>query len=71
MLIAGGVDDQPAGRWLARNQAGSIWQHLERTSAKGFEFATLNESERALTNRIRKVDVDDTEPEWYVDDDDA
>jgi hypothetical protein len=29
MLVAGGVDDQPAGRWLAANFAGSTWRILE------------------------------------------
>jgi len=28
-FVAGGVDDQPAGRWLAANMAGGVWHILE------------------------------------------
>jgi hypothetical protein len=35
MLIAGGVDDQPAGRWQAANQAGRTWHVLDNARRYG------------------------------------
>jgi hypothetical protein len=64
MLVAGGIDDQPAGRWMARGYAGTVWQLLEKVRAESFkhEPGALTRSEIAMLMEVNAVDVDMSEP---------
>lgn len=64
MLVAGGIDDQPAGRWMARNYSGRIWQLLEKVTAETFDYSMgmLDKDEIEMLNEINAVKVDKSEP---------
>jgi hypothetical protein len=47
LLVAGGLYDQPAGKWFAVQRAGYIWQILEDVTkrdaaGKGFDWGNNN-----------------------------
>ncbi len=58
MLTAGGIDNQPAGRWLARHEAGYLWQQLEKLNDPKVDYARLTPAERALKRKIKAVPVE-------------
>lgn len=57
MMVAGGLDDQPAARWQARNQAGWIWRTLEKADQPNFEITSLPKDERKLIVRADDMRV--------------
>lgn len=72
LLVDGGIDAQPAGRWKAARHAAYVWRVLEEANKPTFKFGEdcpLDADELETLAKCQDVEVDKSRPEWLVEDD--